>query len=125
MSHLLCNLNGLHLFSRRVGPYFDRPAFSGSAAAESEAEVLEDKEPNLAEPARLDALSDGAFAIIITLHVIEIHRPNITPGEIGSRAVEEWPSYIFILLMTKESPRSLRATSSERDRLLRASERLL
>jgi uncharacterized membrane protein len=43
--------------------------------------MREEKEPNLAEPARLEALSDGAFAIIITLLVIEIHRPSTTPGD--------------------------------------------
>ena len=42
---------------------------SNSAATESEAEISKDKEPNpnLAEPTRLEALSDGAFAIV-TLH---------------------------------------------------------
>jgi uncharacterized membrane protein len=56
--------------------------------------MREDKEPNLAEPARLEALSDGAFAIIITLLVIEIHRPSTTPGRLAGELLKEWPSYL-------------------------------
>ncbi len=69
---------------------------SNSAAAESEAEVPKDKEPKFAGPSRLEALSDGAFAIIITLLVIEIHRPSATPGRLAGELLKEWPS---ILLM--------------------------
>jgi uncharacterized membrane protein len=35
----------------------------------------------LAETNRLEALSDGAFAIVITLLVIEIRRPDARPGK--------------------------------------------
>jgi uncharacterized membrane protein len=65
-----------------------------SAATESEAEIPNDKEPNLAEPTRLEALSDGAFAIIITLLVIEIHRPSPTTGKLQEELLKEWPSYL-------------------------------
>jgi uncharacterized membrane protein len=67
---------------------------SKSAAIETEAGIPDDKEPNLAEPTRLEALSDGAFAIIITLLVIEIHRPNATPGRLAGELLKEWPSYL-------------------------------
>lgn len=43
---------------------------------------------------RLEALSDGAFAIIITLLVIEIHRPSATPGRLAGDLLKEWPSYL-------------------------------
>ena len=67
---------------------------SNSPATESEVETPKDEEPNLAEPTRLEALSDGAFAIIITLLVIEIHRPSATPGRLAGELLKEWPSYL-------------------------------
>jgi uncharacterized membrane protein len=67
---------------------------SNSAALESEAEVSKDEESNFAGPARLEALSDGAFAIIITLLVIEIHRPSVSPGRLAGELLKEWPSYL-------------------------------
>jgi uncharacterized membrane protein len=43
---------------------------------------------------RLEALSDGAFAIVITLLVLEIRRPSGEPGHLGEDLVHEWPSYL-------------------------------
>jgi uncharacterized membrane protein len=42
---------------------------------------------------RLVALCDGVFAIIITLLVLEIHRPNAEPGSLAHELLKEWPSY--------------------------------
>jgi uncharacterized membrane protein len=39
-------------------------------------------------------LCDGVFAIIITLLVLEIHRPNAEPGSLAQELIREWPSYI-------------------------------
>jgi uncharacterized membrane protein len=38
--------------------------------------------------------SDGAFAIIITLPVLEIHRPNAAQRALAKDLVGEWPSYL-------------------------------
>jgi uncharacterized membrane protein len=65
-----------------------------SVTAEGEVEVPKDKEPKFAGPSRLEALSDGAFAIIITLLVIEIHRPIVTPGRLAGELLKAWPSYL-------------------------------
>ncbi|WP_263359085.1 TMEM175 family protein [Acidicapsa ligni] len=70
------------------------PQASDTATAENEAEVLKDEEPNLSARTRLEALSDGAFSIIITLLVIEIHRPSATPGRLAGELLKEWPSYL-------------------------------
>jgi uncharacterized membrane protein len=48
---------------------------------------------NLPETRRLEGFSDGAFAIIITLLVLEIHRPAAAPGRLGEELLAEWWSY--------------------------------
>jgi uncharacterized membrane protein len=52
----------------------------------------------LPETRRLEGFSDGAFAIIITLLVLEIHRPNAAPGQLGIELLREWPSYVAYAL---------------------------
>ncbi len=56
--------------------------------------VQEDQESDLAETTHLEALSAGTFAIIITLLVLEIHRPDAAPGELATELLKEWPSYL-------------------------------
>jgi uncharacterized membrane protein len=46
------------------------------------------------ETGRLVGLCDGVFAIIITLLVLEIRRPNAEPGSLAQELLREWPSYI-------------------------------
>jgi uncharacterized membrane protein len=53
-----------------------------------------EQEMKLAETSRLETFSDGAFAIIITLLVLEIHRPNAAPGKLADELLKEWPSYV-------------------------------
>jgi len=57
-------------------------------------ETLGDQEVGLAETTRLEALSDGTFAIIITLLVLEIHRPGAAVGHLGKELLQAWPSYL-------------------------------
>lgn len=49
---------------------------------------------DLAEPRRLEGFSDAAFSIIITLLVLEIHRPSPAPGRLGAELLAEWSSYV-------------------------------
>lgn len=51
------------------------------------------QELRLAESTRVEGFSDGVFAIVITLLVIEIHRPRVGPGELGAALLHAWPSY--------------------------------
>jgi len=53
---------------------------------------------SLAETRRLEGFSDGAFSIIITLLVLEIHRPNAAPGRLGEELLLEWSSYLAYVL---------------------------
>ena len=48
----------------------------------------------LVETHRVEGLSDAAFSIVITLLVLEIHRPDAAPGHLGDELLKEWSSYI-------------------------------
>jgi uncharacterized membrane protein len=50
--------------------------------------------PELPETRRLEGFSDAAFSIIITLLVLEIHRPSAAPGRLGEELLRDWSSYV-------------------------------
>jgi uncharacterized membrane protein len=86
-----------------------RPDFAGQApntsadavpsVAQSPTRELQHAgQSDLAGTTRLETLSDGAFAIIITLLVLEIHRPSAAPGKLAEELLKEWPSYVAYAL---------------------------
>ena len=46
------------------------------------------------ETARLEAFSDGVFAIAITLLILEIKVPSSDTGNLGAELLRQWPSYL-------------------------------
>jgi uncharacterized membrane protein len=61
---------------------------------EPQAVRLAPSKVELAQVTRLAALCDGVFAIIITLLVVEIHRPDTQAGKLGQQLLEAWPAYL-------------------------------
>src|SRR5688572_1573782 len=49
------------------------------------------------ETTRLEAFSDGVFAIAITLLIIEVHLPE-GHDSLASRVLETWPAYVAYVI---------------------------
>ena len=47
---------------------------------------------------RLEGLSDATFAIVLTLLVLEIHRPSAVPGHLSQALARESPSYLAYVM---------------------------
>ena len=50
------------------------------------------------ETARVEAFSDGVFAIAITLLILEIKIPAPGSGVLAAQLVKQWPSYVSFLI---------------------------
>jgi uncharacterized membrane protein len=51
------------------------------------------------DPVRVLALSDGVFAIVITLLVLELQIPDLTRGQtLGDALQEVWPSFVAFII---------------------------
>src|SRR5262245_30258780 len=50
------------------------------------------------ETSRIEAFSDGVFAIAITLLILEIKVPGPEQGRLSTALFRQWPSYLAFLL---------------------------
>src|SRR5215472_7717505 len=50
------------------------------------------------ETNRIEAFSDGMFAIAITLLILEVKVPTPAPGQLAGALLRQWPSYLAFLL---------------------------
>jgi len=50
------------------------------------------------ETARVEAFSDGVFAIAITLLILDLHVPPAAAGHLGGALVRQWPTYAAFLI---------------------------
>ena len=50
------------------------------------------------ETARVEAFSDGVFAIAITLLILEIHVPQPASGPLGAQLLRQWSSYVSFFI---------------------------
>jgi uncharacterized membrane protein len=46
------------------------------------------------ETTRVEAFSDGVFAIAITLLILEVKVPSPSSGELAAQLLKQWPSYV-------------------------------
>lgn len=50
------------------------------------------------ETARIEAFSDGVFAVAITLLIFNVHVPSASSGHLGSALAGQWPAYVAFLI---------------------------
>jgi uncharacterized membrane protein len=50
------------------------------------------------ETARVEAFSDGVFAIAITLLILDVHVPSATAGNLTTALIRQWPTYVAFLI---------------------------
>ena len=52
----------------------------------------------LTETGRIEAFSDGVFAVAITLLIFDVHLPSGSVGSLGVALARQWPSYVSFLI---------------------------
>jgi uncharacterized membrane protein len=50
------------------------------------------------ETSRIEAFSDGVFAIAITLLILDVHVPTFAQGPLGAALRRQWPTYVAYLI---------------------------
>jgi uncharacterized membrane protein len=77
-----------------------KPAHQRSQATASDQEQAQELLKRIRDPGRVLALTDGVFAIIMTLLVLEIHVPQLAAGELLSTAflLEVWPNIVVFVI---------------------------
>src|SRR5579884_4245879 len=74
------------------------PANSHQTALRSRSRIaVRLSSPMATETSRIEAFSDGVFAIAITLLVLEIKVPS-GPGDLSRQLLQQWPAYLSFLI---------------------------
>ena len=50
------------------------------------------------ETGRIEAFSDGVYAIAITLLILDVRVPTSSPGQLGQALTRQWPTYVAFLI---------------------------
>ena len=50
------------------------------------------------ETGRIEAFSDGVYAIAITLLILDVRVPTSVPGQLGQALTRQWPTYVAFLI---------------------------
>ena len=50
------------------------------------------------ETARVEAFSDGVFAVAITLLILEIKVPGVSTNTLAAGLIKQWPSYVAFII---------------------------
>ena len=56
------------------------------------------KENTMSESTRVDAFSDGVFAVVITVLVLELRLPPFEPGRLFDALLHEWTTFVAFLV---------------------------
>jgi uncharacterized membrane protein len=62
--------------------------------ADNQAEAGSGPLLQLTDTGRVEAFSDGVFAIVVTLLVLDLKEPEHAPGELLQGLLKQWPAYV-------------------------------
>jgi hypothetical protein len=71
-----------------------RMSLNFESAQSAAHDFIEERDRGIVGVRRAEALSDATFAIIITLLVLEVHRPVVAGGALAGALLVDWPSYL-------------------------------